>query len=129
VVQYTVNQSFFSSILEAPPSGVITLQVTVPGAGKLHLLETAAYRQLASMARPRLLVPGPGRFAFAKAQRTIKKAGTYTIVMNLTALGRRLVAAHRGPLVINVWVRFTPRHGKPVTRAFLGTGAVVIKAR
>jgi hypothetical protein len=129
VVQYTVSDSFFSAILGAPPSGVITLEVTVPSAGKLYILETDAYLQFARTARARVLVPGPGRFAYAKAHRNIKKAGTYTIVMTLTALGRRIVANHRGPLVINVWARFTPRHGRTVTRAFIGDGAVVIKTR
>ena len=47
----------------------------------------------------------------------------------LTPLGKRLIAHHSGMLPLNVWVTYVPRHGRSKTKAFIGTGAVVIRRR
>ena len=56
-----------------------------------------------------------------------KKAETVVIRVKLTRLGRRLLDHPRGPIVLNVWVTYTPNHGRWQTKAFLGGAAVVFR--
>ena len=124
VVQYTVTNTFAPAIL-ATHHGIVSLEVTVPAAGSINVLETAGYAELARLARR--LVPGPGRFAYARAHVKAKKAETVIIQVKLTRLGRRLLAHPRGSIVLNVWVTYTPNHGRSQTKAFLGGAAVVFR--
>ena len=41
-----------------------------------------------------------------------KHAGTLTIVVTPSALGRRLVADHRYRVTLRLWISYTPTHGR-----------------
>jgi hypothetical protein len=75
-----------------------------PAAWKNNL----AHSVLASHA---LLQPALGRFVFARARRTVVRAGTLHLVVKPDAEGRRLVHHHSYGVRIRLWVTFTPTGG------------------
>ena len=92
------------------PSGAFTLTVTVPGPGRVDILETAWNDNLATTAK--VLNPAPHRFVFARGHAIAKRAQTLRITVKPNARGRRLVAHHSYRVTLRIWVSFTPRGGR-----------------
>ena len=92
------------------PSGAFTLTVTVPGPGRVDILETAWNDNLATTAK--VLNPAPHRFVFARGHAIAKRAQTLRITVKPNARGRRLVARHSYRVTLRIWVSFTPRGGQ-----------------
>jgi CSLREA domain-containing protein len=123
VVHYTVTpcDSFTLDRVKAHPGdGSVTLSVTVDCPGSLDTLETAWNSALKT---PRaLLQPGPDRFALARMHVRAAHAATVTMLVKPNARGHNAVAlAHRThrPLIVNVWVLYTPEVGRAITHAKL----------
>jgi hypothetical protein len=91
-------------------NGTFIVTVKVPGAGSVNILITAWKDNFAGAAR--LLQAAKGRFVFARAHATAKKAGTLTIVVKPNAKGRRLVAHPRYRVTLRLWISYTPTHGR-----------------
>jgi hypothetical protein len=92
------------------PSGAFTLTVTVPGPGRVDILETAWNDNLATVAK--VLNPAPHRFVFARGHAIARRAQTLRITVKPNARGRRLVAHHTYRVTLRIWVSFTPRGGR-----------------
>jgi hypothetical protein len=90
--------------------GTVTFSVTVPGPGELNVLETAWKDNFAGPAR--LLNPAEGRFVFARQRVNARTAGRLFVRVQPNARGRRLLAHHRYPVVIRLWVSYTPTRGR-----------------
>jgi hypothetical protein len=103
--------------------GSVSLVVTVPGPGRLDMMETAWNDNLARLA---LLQPAPHRFVFARARTRATSAGKLRVVVRPTARGRLLVLHHAYRVTLRLWVTYTPGGGSPQTDAIYGlhlTGA------
>jgi hypothetical protein len=94
---------------QAHSDGAFIVTAKVPGPGRVDVLITAWKDNFASAAR--LLNPAPGRFVFARAHATAKRANTLRIVIKPNALGQRLVAHHRYRVTLRLWISYTPTHG------------------
>jgi hypothetical protein len=90
--------------------GTVTFSVTVPGPGELNVLETAWKDNFAGAAR--LLNPAEGRFVFARQRVKARKAGRLFVRVQPNARARRLLAHHRYPVVIRLWVSYAPTRGR-----------------
>jgi FG-GAP repeat len=86
--------------------GRITFAVTVSGPGTVDVLETAWNDNLATIAR--LLQPAAHRFTFARAEKTIRDAGTARFSVRPNARGRLLVFNHTYRVTLRLWVTYAP---------------------
>lgn len=112
------DNHFTISHVRPQPNGKISFSATVPGPGKLDVLETARKDNLASVAM--LLHPARGRFVFARAHRTVRHAGTIPVTVIPNARGRLLVAHHTYQVTLRLWVSYTPTAGKYRSVGFYG---------
>jgi hypothetical protein len=102
--------------LLAPPhlkprrDGRFVVSVKVPCPGAVDILLTAWKDNLAHTAS--LLQPAPGRFVYARAHATAKRAGMLQIVVTPNSAGRRLVQHHRYRVTLRLWISYTPRGGR-----------------
>lgn len=96
--------------LKPTATGAFTLTVTVPGPGRVDILETAWNDNLATVAK--VLNPAPHRFVFARGHAIARRAQTLRITVKPNARGRRLVAHHTYRVTLRIWVSFTPRGGR-----------------
>jgi hypothetical protein len=99
-------------------NGTFTVTVKVPGPGTVDILVTAWKDNLASVAA--ILQPAKGRFVFARAHAIARRAGTLTIPVYPNAQGRRLIAHHRYPVTLRLWVSYTPTGGRQRNIGFYG---------
>ena len=114
----------------APPrykarrNGSFVVSVKVPGPGRVDVMITAWKGNLVHGALDarsiRLLHPAPGRFVFARARASAKRAGTLLILVTPNAQGRRLLARHRPKTLVRVWVTFTPANGRSHSIGYYG---------
>jgi hypothetical protein len=112
-VSYTVRlpeNRFAISDVRAGRGGTVRLRLTLPGPGSADVLETAWLDNFAHASA--LLQPAPGRFVFARERLTISGAGVITVIVTPNKRGQELIAHHRYPVVIRLWVSFTPTNGK-----------------
>jgi hypothetical protein len=120
----TGENQFRISELKISCSGVVGFGIRVPRQGQVGVLVTASqhleepHTTRASTATS--LQPAVGRFAFARAQVKVGKAGAAHITIKPTARGLDLVAHHRLPVRVRVWVVFTPKGGTPSRHGFIG---------
>ncbi|HUA71785.1 MAG TPA: GLEYA domain-containing protein [Solirubrobacteraceae bacterium] len=123
---YTVARptNRFTARASAHRNGLFTVRVTVPGAGRADVLITAWSDNLAVVATAppssTLLQPAPGRFVFARATAVATAAETLRVTLRPSARGLRLVAHHRYPVTLRLWVTYTPTGGVPRTVGFYG---------
>jgi hypothetical protein len=120
-VSYTVvlPPNSFTAVKRKPRAdGTFVVTAKVPGPGSVDVLITAWKDNLASVAS--LLQPARGRFVFARAHATARTAGTLQLVVSPNALGRRLVAHHRYPVTLRLWISFTPVHGRQHNIGYYG---------
>ncbi|HEY1522550.1 MAG TPA: hypothetical protein VGF70_06015, partial [Solirubrobacteraceae bacterium] len=108
--------------LKVHRNGIVTFDVIVPSAGIIKVLETASKHdeQPRGAAAAALLRPARGRFAFARARRTLQSAGTFHMRVAPSKRGKRLVAHHRHPVHIRLWVTFKPPNGHVFRFRFFG---------
>jgi hypothetical protein len=98
-------------------NGVVTFDLTLAGAGRVTVLETAANDTLAAADTAQR--PGTHRYTFGRLSRAITHAGSYHLRVSPGASGKRALRRHRRGFSINLWVTFTPKSGKPRTHALL----------
>jgi hypothetical protein len=91
-------------------TGGLVVTVRVPGPGRVDLMVTAWKDNVARSAL--VLQPAPGRFVFARAHATAKRAMTIRIVVKPNRRGRQLVAHHRYRITLRLWISYTPTHGR-----------------
>lgn len=120
-VSYSValpSNAFRVMSVHAYSDGHVTFTVVLPGPGTIDVLETAWTNNVA--AADGLLQPARGRFVFARAHAVAHHAGRLTLTVWPNAEGRRLVAHHRYPVVIRLWITYTPTGGRPRSVGFYG---------
>src|SRR5262249_47149073 len=83
--------------------------VTVPGPGTIDVLETAWDDNLAHAAV--VLPPAAHRFVVARAHKTAHRATTLHLRVTPNARGRLLVHHHTYPVILRLWVSYTPTGG------------------
>ena len=116
-VSYTVMPStvvrpdnrFAITDVRTTTSGRVSFRVRLPGPGTADVLETAWLSNFARAAR--LLQPAPRRFVFARKHLQISRAGVTNVTVLPNMRGRTLVAHHRYPILIRLWVSYTPTNG------------------
>jgi hypothetical protein len=90
--------------------GTVNFSLTLPGPGIVDVLETAWQDNLKAGA-VRLLNPAPHRFVFARKHLNITQAGQTSITVNPNPKGHRLLLHHRYPVLIRLWISYTPTGG------------------
>jgi hypothetical protein len=116
-VSYTVMLStvvrpdnrFAITDVRTTTSGRVNFRLKLPGPGTADVLETAWLSNFARAAR--LLQPAPRRFVFARKHLQISRAGLMSVTVLPNTRGRTLVAHHRYPILIRLWVSYTPTNG------------------
>jgi hypothetical protein len=120
----TGKNQFRLSELKINCSGIVGFGIRVPRQGDVGVLVTASqhleepHTTRASTATAQQ--PAVGRFTFARAQVKVGKAGAAHITIKPTTRGLDLVAHHRLPVRVRVWVVFTPKGGTPSRHGFIG---------
>ena len=120
-VTYTVlpDRAFTITGLRTAANGTVRLRVSVPGTGRVDVLETA---WLSNLVHPALanhahaavvLQPAPHRIASARAHKTTTHPSNLTLRVTPNRHGRRLVAHHTYPVTLRLWVTYTPTAGNP----------------
>jgi hypothetical protein len=120
-VSYTVlppDNQFAVSHVRTHRDGTITLQVTVPGPGSIDVLETAWNDNLAHAAV--LIQPARNRFVYAREQAATTSPGILRLRVKPNDRGRRLVHQHTYPVVLRLWVTYTPTGGTHRSLGFYG---------
>ncbi|MDQ6778793.1 MAG: Ig-like domain-containing protein, partial [Actinomycetota bacterium] len=112
-VTYTVKRpdnDFTVSHIKISPDGTVSFDLKLPGPGIVDVLETAWKGNIVAGAAS-LLQPSPGRFVFARKHIDVSGAGTVHVVVKPGHRGRVLIAHPRFPIVIRLWVSYTPTGG------------------
>jgi hypothetical protein len=100
------NNKFTVSQIKTEADGTIRFSVGVPGPGSVDVLETAWDDNLASAAA--LLEPARNRFVYARAHVDATRPGTQIVSVYPNDRGGLLVAHHKYPVVLRLWVSYTP---------------------
>ena len=111
-VTYTVtlpDNRFSITHLRTKRNGVVRFALALPGAGTVDVMETAWLDNLAHAAG--VLQPAPRRFVFARTHLAASAAGSIAVTVHPNQRGTRLVRHHRYPVVIRLWVSYTPTDG------------------
>ena len=111
-VTYTValpDNRFSITGVRTTIKGRVRFNLTLPGPGVADVLETAWLDNFARTAT--LLQPAPRRFVFSRKHLLIDRAGVVSVTVLPNRRGRRLVAHHRYPILIRLWVSYTPTGG------------------
>jgi hypothetical protein len=120
-VSYAVlppNNRFAVSHIRTHRDGTITLQVTVPGPGSIDVLETAWNDNLAHAAV--VIQPARNRFVYARKHTATTSPRLLRLRIKPNARGRRLVHHHTYPVVLRLWVTYTPTGGTNRSLGFHG---------
>jgi hypothetical protein len=120
-VTYTVrlpSNRFTVRRIRTFADGTITFAVTVPGPGRIDVLATAWNDNLARVAA--LLQPAAGRFVYARAHTTVHRNTTVRIRITPNPRGSLLVEHHTYPVVLRLWVSYTPTGGLDRGLGFYG---------
>ena len=116
------NTHFRVTHLKIRRTGVATFDVTVPGAGIVNVMESAwkhdEQPRAVGAAASVLLQPLPGRFVFTRAHLAARTGGTFHVRVAPNQRGKRLVAHHRHPVKIRLWVTFAPPNGRQLQIGF-----------
>ncbi|HWF49165.1 MAG TPA: Ig-like domain-containing protein [Solirubrobacteraceae bacterium] len=112
-VFYTVRRPsnhFTVAHIKISADGTVTFDLKLPGPGTVDVLETAWKNNIVAGAAS-LLQPAPGRFAFARKHVKVSGAGMIKVIVTPNARGRRLIAHPAYPVVIRLWISYTPTGG------------------
>ncbi len=104
------DNHFTVSSLQLRPDGQTGLSVTVPGPGRVDVLETAWDDNLAKLA---VLQPAAHRFVFGRAHQDAVAAHALRLSVRPNRRGTMLVHHHRYRVTLRVWVTYTPIGGHP----------------
>ena len=104
------DNHFTVSSLRLRSDGKTALSVTVPGPGRIDVLETAWEDNLATVA---VLQPAVRRFVFGRAHQDALSAGELRLSVGPNRRGTMLVHHHRYRVTLRVWVTYTPIGGHP----------------
>jgi uncharacterized repeat protein (TIGR01451 family) len=96
------NNHFTVSHVKADVNGVVTFQVSVPGAGTLAVSDTASVGHATDAI---------GATSFASASLHAHHAETVTVKLKPGSSGRRFLVAHPGHVLLRLTVTFTPSGG------------------
>ena len=107
-LEQRLDNRFTISHIKVRTDGSLSLVVTVPGPGRLDMMETAWNDNLARLA---LLQPAPHRFVFARAHTQATSAGKLRVVVRPNTRGRLLVHHHAYRVTLRLWVTYTPIGG------------------
>ncbi len=112
-LSYTVmpDRAFSITHLTTTANGTVRFRASVPGAGRIDVLETAWLSNLAHAAVA--LQPASHRIASARAHKTATHPRDLTLRVTPNRQGRRLVAHHTYAVTLRLWVTYTPTHGTP----------------
>ena len=118
-VNYTVrpNNKFVVSHIQAHVGGSVSIQIAVPGPGKIQLLESAPNAHTAKV--PARLSAGSGRFVFASKTIKVNAARTIHVTLTPDAKGANLLQA-QSKAVIRLLTAYTPTGGLERTASFYG---------
>ncbi len=127
-----VNRFTFALLGRSARRGTVTLDLRLPGAGRITVLETAWNSLLTHPARGRAhrvpkrardrgtgLLPGADRFTFATGSATAVKGGALKLTVKPGATGKLAAASNPQRYRINVWLVYTPRGGSSSKQARL----------
>jgi hypothetical protein len=103
------DNRFAITDVHAGRNGRVSFRAVFPGPGSANVLETAWLDNFAQTAT--LLQPARGRFVFARKHLRIAGRHTALVTVKPNKRGRELLARHRYPVVIRLWVTYTPTHG------------------
>jgi hypothetical protein len=120
-ISYTIlppKNQFTVAHIHTHRDGTITFTVAVPGPGTLDVLETAWDDNLAHAAT--LLQPAKDRFAYARKHVDLTDPGVIRVRVTPNRRGSRLVRRHTCPVVIRLWVTYTPAGGASHIIGFYG---------
>jgi hypothetical protein len=121
-VVYTVRRPsnhFTVSHLKIGADGTVTFDLKLPGPGIVDVLETAWKNNIVAGAAS-VLRPAAGRFAFARKHVKVSGAGMIKVIVKPSARGRRLIAHPAYPVVIRLWISYTPTGGIQFNRGSYG---------
>lgn len=104
------DNHFTVSRLSVRSDGTTSLSATVPGPGRIDVLETAWADNLAKVA---VLEPAAHRFVFARAHTNALYARELRLSVSPNRRGTMLVHRHRYPVTLRAWVTYTPIGGHP----------------
>jgi hypothetical protein len=120
------NDFRYARLSSKAKHGVVTLRLSVPGKGKLVVMETALDLLLTHPAhghgikKPKRTVqrqsglkPGPDRFTFATATKRVSNAGKLTLRIKPSKNGARAAKQNPHGFRINVRIIYTPTGGHP----------------
>jgi hypothetical protein len=113
----TPSNSFTMSGVHSIGLGSVSVTVATPGPGLLKLFMTESVQ---NFARAAAFAPGPDRFVFGYAKVRLPTGGASTITIHPSKRGQLLLAHHRCPVVVNVWVQYTPTGGTMRAHSFYG---------
>lgn len=102
------DNEFAIADVRTRPNGRVSFRATFPGTGTADVLETAWLSNFAHTAT--LLYPAP-RFVFARKHLQVSGAGAIVVTVTPNRRGKKLIAHHRYPVVIRLWVSHTPANG------------------
>ena len=111
-VFYTVRRSsnrFTVSHLRISAGGTTTFDLKLPGPGVVDVLESAWKNNIAVGAS--LLQPAGGRFVFAREHIKVSRAGSIKVTVKPSAHGLDLIEHPSYPVVIRLWISYTPTGG------------------
>ena len=92
--------------------------VRASGRGRIDVLETAWKNNVARVAV--LLQPASRRFVFARKVIHASGPDRVEVAVSPNSRGNRLVAHHRYPVVLRLWITYTPEGGHSHTTGFYG---------
>jgi hypothetical protein len=119
VVARAVN--FRVTHVKAHPNGVVTFDVIARTTGIVRVMESAPKNDEEGVATAAArLQPAPDRFVFARAHLILRTKGTFRMRVAPDKRGKRLVAHHRRPVQIRLWVSFAPPNKQVVEIGFYG---------
>ena len=111
-VSYTVvlpDNHFTVTRIRTHADGKITFAVKVPGPGRIDALATAWDDNIARVAI--LLEPAPHRFVYARAHHNTRRTTTVLIRVTPNTRGKLLIHHHTYPVLLRLWVSYTPTGG------------------
>jgi adhesin/invasin len=120
-ITITFRNPFSVKHITVHPNGTVQLDITIPGPGQIDVLETA-WQPSGPLGAGHtvLLTPGPHRFAFSRRHLNFGKPRIIHVTIHPNPHGLWVIAHHRRPVRINLWVTYQPTGTPPHTLGFFG---------
>lgn len=117
----TTRSSFWLSAIRVSARGAHVVRVSVPGPGKIEILETSRRSSVVRSA-PRAakaaagLQPGPDAFVLARRRTVVEQQGNLELALPSPAGAQRTLREQRGTRArqrVNLYATYTPPAGRP----------------